>query len=166
MPNHILAMRASADGRLLGTSSDDDAVKVWDAAALSEIARIKPGFSGGEDRLALHPTSSRVCSGTWEGGLTCYDYAEHRVLWHRADLIGIQRVDFSPAFPSSLFVALEAPDYRVDEPDVFSGVVELDATTGRSLWRTDDADTVFLHPSRPLAVLVDRGERIIRILDG
>jgi WD40 repeat protein len=165
MPNHILAMRASADGRLFGTSSDDETIKVWDAVTLTEIASIRPGFSGGEDRLALDPTSSRVFSGTWEAGLTCYDYTEHREVWRRADLIGIQRVDFSPAFPSSLFVALEAPDYRVDEPGVFSGVVELDAATGRLLWRTDDADTIFLHPSRPLSVLVDRRERIIRILD-
>jgi hypothetical protein len=165
MPYHISAMRTSAYGRLLGTSADDETIKVWNATTLAAIANIKPGFSGGEGRLALDPTSSRAFSGTWEAGLTCYDYAEHRVVWHRADLIGIQRVDFSPAFPSSLFVALEAPDYRVDEPGIFSGVVELDAATGRSLWRTDYADTVFLHPSRPLSVLVDRGERIIRILD-
>src|SRR5688572_26177967 len=165
MSKHILSMRASADGQLVGTSSDDEAIKLWKAAAFTEVASITPGFSGGEERVALDPASSRVFSGTWESGLTCYDYAEHRVVWHRADLLGIQRLDYSPAFPSSVFVALEAPDDRVDEPGIFSGVVELDATTGGERWRTKSANTVFLHPARTLFVLVDSGEAVIRILD-
>src|SRR4051794_40539670 len=110
MPTDILAMRAAADGRLVATSSDDETVKIWEAPAFTEVARIKPGFDGGESRLALDATSSRVFSGTWEAGLTCYDYAEHRVVWQRADLLGIQGVDCSPAFPSSICVALEAPE--------------------------------------------------------
>jgi len=159
-------IRSSCDERLLGTHAGGETVKLWDANTLQEIASVEPGFSGGEDRMAIDPASSCIFSGTWEEGLTCYDFATERVIWHRNDLIGIQRVDFSHAFHTSLFVALEAPDYRVDEPGVFSGVVELDARNGRTRWKTDDADSVYLHPDRPVMVLTNRADRMLRIFDG
>ena len=107
-----------------------------------------------------------VYSGVWEGGLSCYDYAANEARWHRADLFGIQKVEVSPAFPSSLFVTLETPDYRVDERGAFTGVMELDVATGMTKWQMSDADYAFVHPTRAILVLVDEGEEVVRVLDG
>ena len=159
-------MRTSMDGRLLGTSSDDDSIKIWDAASLREIAQLRPGFSGGRERFALDRTHSRIFSGTWEDGLNCYDFAGERLCWRREDLIGVQGVAFSPAFPSSVFVVLEAPDQLVDGPDVFTGVVELDAATGDTEWQTEDADSIYLHPERAVYALTSRETKRVRIFDG
>jgi hypothetical protein len=161
----LYEMQVSADQRLLGTSSDHESIVIWDAKTLREIACVRPGFSGGQDRFAIDATANAIYSGTWEEGLTCYDFAGDKALWHRDDLIGIQAVVVSPAFPGSLFVALEAPDYRVDEPGVISGVVELRASTGATIWQTSVADEVYLHRERSLALLVSRGRRLLSIFD-
>jgi WD40 repeat protein len=158
-------MRTSADGRLLCVSCDDQSIKIWDTKTLQEITEIEPGFSGGRERIAIEPKTSLLVSGTWEDGLTCYDYSVDRVSWRRDDLIGIQAVALSPAFESSVFVAVEAPDYRVDEPGIFSGVVELDIHTGQTKWQADEAESIYLHPRIPVLVLTSRANRLVRILD-
>jgi len=159
-------MRVSCDERLLGTSRCHKIITLWDSKSFREIASVKPDFDGGDDRMAIDSASSRIFSGTWEDGLTCYDFASDQVIWHRDDLIGIQRVDFSHAFPTSLFLAMEEPDYRVGEAGTFTGVVELDARTGRNRWETDEATTIYLHPNEPVMVLSNGATRMIRIFDG
>jgi hypothetical protein len=158
-------MRTSADGRLLCTSCDHHWVTIWETKTLREITAVQPGFSGGEQRLAIDPQTARILSGTWEEGLTCYDYSADRIIWRRADLIGIQQVALSPAFASSVFVALEAPDHRVDEPGIFTGIVELDARTGETQWQIEAANSIHLHPRMPVLVLTDHADRLVRIYD-
>jgi hypothetical protein len=87
------------------------------------------------------------------------------VVWRRDDLIGIQTVDLSAGFPASVFVTLEAPDYRLDEPGVVSGVTELDAETGHTKWLSQNGDWLFLHPTTPVILIQDRSEELVRVLD-
>jgi hypothetical protein len=159
-------MRSSVDGRLFGTCSDGETIVIWDAVSLAQAATVTPRFGGGEERFVIDPGGHVIYSAVWEGSLSCYDYVANETRWHRPDLVGIQKVEVSPAFPSSLFVALETPDYRVGERGAFTGVMELDAATGATMWETRDGDYMFVHPSSPILVLVDEGETVIRILDG
>ena len=126
---------------------------------------MRPGFSGGRQRYIVDPLDHTIYSGTWEDGLTAFDYMSEKQLWKRKDLIGIQRVDLSPAFPTTLFVTLETPDYRVDEPGVFSGIVELDRESGKTVGKSDRGDDVYAHPDRPILVIEDRAGDRIRILN-
>jgi len=80
--------------------------------------------------------------------------------------MGIQRVDLSSAFPSSIFVAVEAEDYRLEEPDIITGVLEIDTETGQTIWMTEDWDEMYVHPSSPVILFKERCERKIGIFDG
>lgn len=158
-------MRAAVDSRFFGTGNDDESITVWDSATLKMVGVAKPGFKGGRERFVIDPGASKIFSGTWETGLSCYDYAVHKRLWHRKDLIGIQRVDISQAFPNSLFVAVETPDHRVDEPGMFTGILELDRTSGTELWRGSYFGDMYLHSDKPVIVIEDGAEKMLRILD-
>jgi len=116
-------------------------------------------------RHVIDPINHRIYSGTWEKGLTCFDYARNRVVWHRSDVIGIQSVSHSAGFPESIIVSLEAPDYLVDEPGVSSGIVELNARDGSTTWRTTAGDRAFTHPCQSLIVMTDRYKKQIYLLD-
>lgn len=156
--------RASYDSCHFGASLEEGAITIWKSDSSLPITTVKPGFSGGESRHFVDSVNRLIYSGTWEDGLTCYDYADDRVVWHRNDLIGIQTVNLSAGFPASVFITLERPDYR-QEPEIISGIVELDAYNGSSRWRADKGDWVYLHPRKPLIVIQDRRNRMIRILD-
>jgi hypothetical protein len=124
------------------------------------------GVFGRRESAFIDPVNRLIYSGTWENGLACYDYADNRQVWHRDDLIGIQTVDLSAGFPSSVFVTLEAPDYRLDEPGIISGIAELDARDGSTMWMTDRGDWLYLHPREPVMVIQDKCDHVVRILDG
>lgn len=159
--------RASYDSRYFGASlhKEEETITIWRSDSQSPITTVKPGFSGGEDRHFIDPVNRLIYAGTWENGLTCFDYAGNRVVWHREDMIGIQQVGLSTAFPSSVFVTLEAPDDRLDEPGIISGIVELNAGDGSTKWATDQGDSVFVHPRQPLFVIQDGCNDVVRILD-
>jgi len=164
MSQRLRELRASPGGRFFGTSADGKTIRIWDAQTLQEIRCVEPGFSGGKWRFIIEPERPWIFSGTWEGGLSCVDYMKGLPVWSRSDLVGVQGVSVSEAFRNSVFVWLESPDHRENEPGIFTGVVELDASTGRLLW-TEDAHEVYLHPRLPWIVLVDRLREEVKILD-
>ncbi|MFT6242097.1 MAG: hypothetical protein ACJAQT_004200 [Akkermansiaceae bacterium] len=157
--------RASPDSHHFCASLNNEEITVWGTREFNKIATMRPGFSGGRERYIVDPLDHIIYSGTWENGLTAFDYMSEKQQWKRKDLIGIQRVDLSPAFPTTIFVTLEAPDYRVEEPGIFSGIVELERKTGKTVWKSDKGDDVYLHPDRPILVVQDRVEDRIRILN-
>jgi outer membrane protein assembly factor BamB len=158
--------RASYDSLHFGASLEQETITIWRSDSPLPVTTVKPSFSGGGRRHFIDPVNRLIYAGTWENGLTCFDYADTRVVWYRDDLIGIQTVDLSAGFPSSVFVTLEAPDYRLDEPGIISGIVELDAKDGSAKWAANDGDWVYLHPRQPLIVIQDRCNNVVRILDG
>ena len=158
-------IRAAYDSRYFGASLEEKSISIWRSDLVPPVATVRPGFSGGEKRHCIDPVNRLIYSGTWEDGLTCFDYAENRTVWHRSDLIGIQSVDLSVGFPGSVFVTLEAPDYRLNELDVASGIVELAAEDGRTRWSAERGDWCYANPCRPFLVIQDRSDRVVRILD-
>lgn len=158
-------IRASYDSHHFGASLVKESITIWRSDSPTPVTTVRPGFSGGENRHFIDPVDRLIFSGTWEDGLTCFDYADNRTVWHRSDLIGIQTVDLSAGFPGSVFVTLEAPDYRLDEPGVISGIVELAAEDGRTKWTTEDGDWIYANPTQPILVLQDRCDKTVRILD-
>lgn len=157
-------IRASYDSRHFGASLEKESISIWRSDLVTPVTTVRPGFSGGENRHFIDPVNRLIYSGTWEDGLTCFDYAENRTVWHRSDLIGIQAVDLSAGFPTSVFVTLEAPDYRLDEPGVVSGIVELAADDGRTRWKAEEGDWGYADPKRPVLVIQDRSKDVVRIL--
>ena len=157
--------RASFDSRHFGASLEEESITIWRSDSPDPITTVQPGFSGGRNRHFIDPLNRLIYSGTWENGLTCFDYADNRIVWRRNDLIGIQTVDLSAGFPASVFVTLEAPDYRLDEPGVISGIVELAAQDGRTKWATEDGGWVYADPRQPLLLIQDRCNDIVHILD-
>lgn len=157
--------RASCDTHYFAASLARKSISIWRSDSTCPIATVQPGFSGGKNRHFIDPVNRLIYSGTWEDGLTCYDYAENRVVWHRSDLIGIQTVNLSAGFPSSVFVTLEAPDYRLDEPGVISGIVELSGQDGSTMWKAEDGDWIYVHPRQPLLVIQERCNDLVRFLD-
>ncbi len=163
---HLSDIRASFDTGHFGASLDDEAITIWKSDSPLPIASVKPGFSGGEDLHIIDPVNQRVYAGIWEDGITCFDYAENRVIWHRADLIGIQKIALSGSFPHSVFLTLEGPgEDRWDEPGMVSGVAELSAHDGSTKWQTEPGDRLHLHPSDSL-MLVQDCDDVVRILNG
>lgn len=160
-------IRASCDTLHFGASLEEGSITIWKSDSPFPIASVKPGFSGGENRQLIDPETRRIYAGTWEDGITCFDYAENRVVWHRADLIGIQKVDLSKAFSHSVFVTLECPDYRLDEAGIIvSGIAELSVHDGSTRWLTESGDWLYLHPSDSLLVVQDSCDSVVRILNG
>src|SRR5688572_6680267 len=126
MALYLRDARASYDSRYLGASQEREQITIWKTDPPAVVTTVKPGFSDGRLRHAIDPINRVIYAGLWEDGLTAYDFESKQVLWRRTDLIGIQTVDLSAGFPRSVFVTLEAPDYRLDEPGVDSGIAELD----------------------------------------
>ena len=157
--------RASLNSQYVCGSRNKGEITIWDIESLVEIASVRPGFSGGKERYIVDSETSVVYSGTWEEGLTAFDYVAKKPLWHRPDLVGIQRVDMSAGLPSSLFVSLEAPDYRVGDPGVFNGIAEIDVSSGDTLEKTEGFYRLIAHTSLPVLVLEDRAEKLIRVVD-
>lgn len=165
MPIFLNDIRPSYDLRYFGASLDGKSITIWKTDSAVPITTILPGFSGGENRHIIDPVNRLIYCGTWEDGLTCFDYANNLLVWHRRDLIGIQRVDLSTGFPTSLFVTLELPDHRLDESGILSGVVELDTADGSTKWTTKDGDHVYADPRQPILVIQDSKNDIIRIFN-
>lgn len=165
VPKLFSDTRASYDSRYFGSCLEKGSITIWRSDSTFPIATVKPGFSGGTERHAIDSVNRLIYSGTWEDGLTSYDYDEKKVVWHRSDLVGIQTVNISAGFPSSVFLTLATPDHRLDEDGMFSGIVELDAQTGSTRWTLEDGHWVYLHPRKPLIVVQDSCEKVVRILD-
>jgi outer membrane protein assembly factor BamB len=159
-------LRASYDGGYLGASLAKGEISIWKIETQQRLATVRPGFERSAQTYAVDPINRLVFAGTWEHGLTCFDYESGSVVWHRADVMGIQRVDLSSAFPSSIFVAVEAEDHRLDEPGIITGVLEIDTGTGQTVWMTEDWDEMYVHPSSPIILIKERYERKIGIFDG
>lgn len=158
-------LRASADTTHLAASTKAGWTTIWKTDASRPISSIKTGFHGGENRHAIDSANSRLYSGLWEGGLSCFNYATGRRSWRRRDLLGIQQVDVSSANPGSLFVSLETPDHLQNRKGSFTGVIEIDARDGSTIWKTTEAWYAYPHSSRDLLVVEDRVQKEIRTLD-
>lgn len=89
--------------------------------------------------------------------MTCFDYRAQKVIWSRKDIIGIQTVNISTALPNSVFLTLEAPDYRMSDPSAVSGIAELDSLTGKTNWVSSTGHWLYLHPNKPILVVQDGG---------
>jgi hypothetical protein len=126
-PLFLRDIGASCDGKHVAARLSDGEITIWRTDSPEPVARCKPGFSGGESRYQIDPSRGLIYSGTWEDGLTCFDYKAKKVIWRRKDIIGIQTFNISTALPDSVFLTLEAPDYRLSDPSVKSGIAELDA---------------------------------------
>ena len=157
--------RASCDSQHFGGSLEKETITIWKSDSPSPLATVKPGFSGGANRHAIDPVNHLIYAGTWEGGITCFDYAANRVAWQRTGLPGIQSVDLSAGFPGSVFLTLEAPESRLDEPGILSGIVELDARDGSTKWTRDRENRAYFHPRQGLILIQDSSDSVIRILD-
>lgn len=160
-------MRAGSDTNFFGVSNEHESITVWDALERAKVCVARPGFKGGRERFVIDPCTSKIFSGTWEAGLTCYDYGLNKVLWRRRDLIGIQKVDISPVFPDSLFISLETPDHRTRGRGMFTGIVELERASGKSgRWAGSYFGKTYLHPFSPFFIVIDGAKKMVRVMDG
>ncbi len=165
-PPYLRDLGASCDTRHIGASLTEGEITFWRSGKDEPIVRCNPGFSGGASRYQIDPVRGVVYSGTWENGVTCYDYQSQKVLWHRKDIIGIQTVNLSTRLPESVFLTIEAPDYRRWFQKPVSGIAELDAKTGKTKWLKPLGDWLWVHPHKPVLVATDRGRNdVVRIYD-
>lgn len=153
MSDWLHAFSVSGDGRCFCGSMKGGIIRIWDASDLSLITAIDTGFPEGFHRLAIDGGNHLLFTGGWGDGLACHDFRSGARLWHRSDLVGIQKVEHSLGFPSSIHVALEIPDTMQDDPGVPSGIAELDSRSGKTLWQTGEGSSAFLHPTEPLLVI-------------
>lgn len=160
-------LRASYDTRHFGASVTEGEITIWKTGSFDKIACVRPGFERGGNRYTIDPINRLIFSATWENGLTCFDYEKNKPVWHRDDILGIQRVDISSAFPASLFVAHQPPESSWNEPGVTKGVMELDAYTGETMWADEGGITaqMHLHPSKTIFVIADGSDNLVRIFD-
>lgn len=170
MSNEPLFLRdigASCDGKHVAASLNDGEITIWSTDSPEPVARCKPGFSGGESRYQIDPSRGLIYSGTWEDGLTCFDYKAKKVIWRRKDIIGIQTVNISTTLPNSLFLTLEAPDHVRWFQKAVSGVAELDAHTGKTRSVKPIGDWLWVHPEKPVLVTTNRGggKNVIQFYD-
>ena len=110
-PLFLSDIGASYDGTHVAARLNDGEITIWSTDSPEPVARCKPGFSASESRYQIDPSRGLIYSGTWDSGLTCFDYRNQKVIWRRKDIIGIQTVNISNALPNSLFLTLEAPDH-------------------------------------------------------
>lgn len=160
MSNEPLFLRdigASCDGTHVAARLNDGEITIWSTDSPKPVAHCKPGFSGSKSRYQLDPSRGLIYSGTWEKGLTCFDYRNHKVIWRRKDIIGIQTVNISTALPNSVFLTLEAPDHVRWYQKAVWGVAELDALTGKTRSVKPIGDWLWVHPEKPVMVTTNCG---------
>jgi WD40 repeat protein len=69
----------SADGRLLASGGNDNAVKVWDASGGKELATLT-GHTGWVRCVAFNPVKPQLASASWDQTVRLWD-----VSWVRPD---------------------------------------------------------------------------------
>lgn len=158
--------RVSFDSHFLSSSLTEEYLTIWESDAPKPISTIKPGFSGGQDRHIVDPINHVIYSGTWEGVLTCFNYREQKVVWERRDLEGLQKVALSSFYSSSVFVQIEAPERHRDKAGVINGIAELSAKDGKTIWKSDRYDGIYLHPSENFIAAQNSGDDEIVLLEG
>ncbi len=158
-------LKTIRSGTIYAGSDNHRDIEVWDINGPRCLGVLRNAFEGGSERIAVTPDGKRCFTGCWEGGVSCFDVGSGRQLWHREDILGVQHVRYSTSIPGSVFLGAETEDYRIDEPDTFDGIMELDAADGSEIWRYTSADKIFVLDD--LLILVDQreGERIIRFFD-
>ena len=153
-------LRTLHDSRYFGACPEPGEVCIWKSDAPQSLARVRS-----PSRYVLDPSKRRIFSAEWEGDLTCRDYANGKVIWRRRDLPGIQKLALSSAFPDSVFVLSGTTDKPYKYPRVKLGAIEIQAASGKSRWMMERADNLYVHPTKPLILLVDRGDFRISLHD-
>jgi outer membrane protein assembly factor BamB len=163
MPEVLLSdLQFSADSTCFAGSPAKGCLVIWRTdSPIPQASLIIPETG----RYALDPGHHRIFAGTWEHGLYCFDVPSGCLLWHRLDLAGIGHVRVSPAFPGSVFITTSIDDWRIDEPGGFTGVMELDGTDGKSIWKAAGVGNVFLHPDKPVILAEDEVKEKLLLLD-
>ncbi len=166
-PLFLRDIGASCDGKHVAARLSDGEITIWRTDSPEPVARCKPGFSDSKSRYQIDPSRGLIYSGTWEKGLTCFDYRNQKVIWRRKDIIGIQTVNISTALPNSVFLTLEAPDHVRWYQKAVSGVAELDADTGKTRSVKPTGDWLWVFPEKPVMVTTNRGggKNAIQIYD-
>src|SRR5688572_24070899 len=100
MAFHLTDPRAAFDGRHLIASLNESQLTIWKTNPPVELATVEIKLDAHSQRQAFDPINRVIYSGMWEGGLTAYDLDTREALWHRGDLVGIQKVDLSGGFPT------------------------------------------------------------------
>jgi hypothetical protein len=160
------AFCTSHDGQYFAGCTDAGLIRIWDATDLSLVATLYNSFEDCDLRMAIDPENHLLFSGAWDEGLSCHNYLTGAHLWHRDDVPGIQKVDYTRGFSASIHIAAEIRETEPDETTVLYGVIELDSRSGKMLWRDPDAYSMFLHPSDAWVVMENRDDRTLSILDG
>lgn len=158
-------LRSSVGSNLFGSSIGENTLCVWDGSTHESLTEINCIFSGGRSRFLINEREKVVIVGTWEDGIRCYDLSTGDVIWERKEIIGVQSLQASFAIPESVFVSVEAPDYRLDDPSAYDGVLELATSNGKEKWRSDQFSEIYADPNSTLLVGVNCGEREIYFLD-
>lgn len=154
---------AASDGRHLGASLSDGRLVFWQPDR-SEPWRSFPRVAKVAE-FAFEPASSLLFWSTWEGGLFCGSLETGELLWRRTDLVRIQHLALSPAFPESVFIAAGLEDgFETRHGPRLDGLWELSRKDGSPRWRAD-GDAIFAHPAEPLLLVVEGTDRRLRILD-
>ena len=161
-------LRASYDSRYLVGSVDSDSSIVWDVNRPKPMKTVRTDIADSVRRHLVHPVAPTLVTASWDDGLSAIDLRSGKVVWHRDDLLGIQSIDASAAFPNSIFIGLETPDHL--DCDHLRGVIEVDLLNGSTLWFDDQNETtaVYLDAVEPTILVVDIGKslRIIHRQDG
>lgn len=163
MHDHFRDLKSVRTGTIYAGSSNRRDVEVWDVLGPRCLGIVKNAYDGGKERIIVTPDGKHLFTGRWDGGVSCFEVATGRRVWHREDIRGVQHVRYSSEFPDSLFLAAVTEDYRVNKPNTFDGIMELSATDGTELWRRTSTHKVFL--AHGLLILADRAYRQIRVLD-
>jgi WD40 repeat protein len=126
----IRCMAASNRSSRLAAAFFERQVQIWDAEKAKCVNEFETVFSFGGPRLTLDPVGERCIAAAWQagehGGVACYETNKGKLIWHRQELRGTQRVRFSPGGESVWCVPDSGPTKLLDAA---SGKT-LDALTG------------------------------------
>ncbi|MBI3098725.1 MAG: protein kinase [Planctomycetes bacterium] len=92
----VTSVAFSPDGTRIVSGSDDNTIRLWEAATGKEVSRLE-GHTGAVSSVAFSPDGTRIVSGSWDNTIRLWAAATGKEVWrcggHAAE---VESIAFSP----------------------------------------------------------------------